>query len=158
MAAPPAPYLWMNCDGGFAAMPGNALNERALVCRWGPIAELSTVYGQGTSGFQTAFIWASVAPEQGEWEGEGKWGRVSGGRFRICWLGIIIHVCIHITHIVCGGQRVHVFFRVGCTMRTSSAENVARARTKSAVNTTEVFMESRECQKRGCRQMGTLLT
>ena len=29
VAAPPAPYLWMNCDGGFAAMPGNALNERA---------------------------------------------------------------------------------------------------------------------------------
>ena len=29
VAAPPAPYLWTNCDGGFAAMPGNALNERA---------------------------------------------------------------------------------------------------------------------------------
>ena len=28
VAAPPAPFLWMNCDGGFAAMPGNALNER----------------------------------------------------------------------------------------------------------------------------------
>ena len=53
---PPAPYLWMNCDGGFAAMPGNALNERAWVCRWGPIAELSTVYGQATVGVGTVII------------------------------------------------------------------------------------------------------
>ena len=29
VAAPLAPYLWMNCDSGFAAMPGNALNARA---------------------------------------------------------------------------------------------------------------------------------
>ena len=29
VAAPPAPYLWMNYDGGFTAMPGNALNARA---------------------------------------------------------------------------------------------------------------------------------
>ena len=43
MAAPLAPYLCTICGGGFAAVLMTMHVLRAWVCRWGPVAGLSTL-------------------------------------------------------------------------------------------------------------------
>ena len=47
---------------------------------------------------------------------------------------------------------------LGCTVRTRSTVNVGRAGAKSAVNTTEVSVKCRDCQKWDSRRFGTFLT
>ena len=47
---------------------------------------------------------------------------------------------------------------LGCTERTRSAVNVGRAGAKSAVNTTEVSIKCRDCQRGDSRWVGTFPT
>ena len=47
---------------------------------------------------------------------------------------------------------------LGCTVRMRSAVNVGRAGAKSAVNSTEVSIKCRDCQRGDSRRFGTFLT
>ena len=49
-------------------------------------------------------------------------------------------------------------FSLGCTVHTRSAVNVGCAGARTAINTTEISIKCRDCQKAHGRQFGTLLT
>ena len=57
-----------------------------------------------------------------------------------------------------GSLRCMTSINLGCTVRTRNAVNVGRAGAKSAVNTTEVSIKCRDCQRGDSRQFGTFLT
>ena len=47
---------------------------------------------------------------------------------------------------------------LGCTVRAHTAVNVGRADAKCAVNTTDVSIKCRDCQRGDSRRFGTFLT